>query len=107
DAGGIRTRAERRGDVWLLTGEKAWVTNVVVGKGFIVFAVTDPSLGKRGISAFIVEPHFPGFRFGKIEEKMGLRASKTGSIVFEQCEVPAENLLGQQGAGLLIPLASL
>ena len=107
DAAAIRTRASRRGDRWILSGEKAWVTNVVVGKIFIVFAVTDPRLGKKGISAFIAEPHFPGFRFGKVEEKMGLRSSKTGSIVFDECEVPAENLLGQEGAGLSIPLASL
>jgi alkylation response protein AidB-like acyl-CoA dehydrogenase len=107
DAGGIRARAVRNGDRWILTGEKAWVTNVEVGKVFIVFAVSDPSRGKKGISAFIVEPSFKGFRFGKIEEKMGLRASKTGAVVLEDCEVPAENLLGEEGAGLSIPLASL
>src|SRR5206468_10229837 len=60
-----------------------------------------------GISAFLVEPSFPGFRFGKVEEKMGLRASKTGSVVLSDCEVPAENLLGEEGAGLTVPLASL
>jgi len=107
DAGGIRTRAVRKGDRWILSGEKAWVTNVEVGKVFIVFAVTDPAKGKKGISAFIVEPGHPGFRFGKVEEKMGLRASKTGAVVLEDCEVPAENLLGEEGAGLSIPLASL
>jgi alkylation response protein AidB-like acyl-CoA dehydrogenase len=107
DAGGIRARAVRKGDKWILSGEKAWVTNVEVGKVFIVFAVSDPAKGKKGISAFIVEPSFPGFRFGKIEEKMGLRSSKTGNIVLEECEVPAENLLGEEGAGLSIPLASL
>src|SRR5437867_146510 len=107
DAGAIRTRAERKGDRWILSGEKSWVTNVIVGKVFVVFAVTDGSKGKKGISAFIVEPGFPGFRFGKVEEKMGLRASKTGAIVLEECEVPAGNLLGEEGAGLSIPLASL
>src|SRR5262245_12264122 len=98
DAGAIRTRAERGGGRWILTGEKAWVTNVVVGKVFIVFAVTDPGPPKKAISAFIVEPGFPGFRFGKVEEKMGLRSSATGSIVLEECEVPEENLLGEIGA---------
>src|SRR5262245_43023389 len=98
DAAGIRTRAERGGGRWILTGEKAWVTNVVVGKVFIVFAVTDPGPPKKAISAFIVEPGFPGFRFGKVEEKMGLRSSATGSIVLEECEVPEENLLGEIGA---------
>ena len=107
DAAAIATRATRKGDRWVLSGEKAWVTNAVVGEVFVVFAVTDPSLGKKGISAFIVEPSFPGFRFGKVEDKMGLRSSKTGSIVFEDCEVPAENMLGVEGAGLGIPLASL
>ena len=90
-----------------MNGEKTWVTNAVVGKIFVAFAVTDPARGKKGISAFIVEPGCPGFRFGKVEEKMGLRASKTGSIIFEDCEVPEENLLGEEGAGLTIPLASL
>ncbi len=107
DAAGIRARAEKRGDRWILNGEKAWVTNAVIGKVFIVFAVTDPAKGKKGISAFIVEPSFHGFRFGKVEEKMGLRSSKTGSVVLEDCEVPAENLLGEEGAGLTVPLASL
>ena len=100
DAAAIRTRAVRAANGWRLSGEKAWVTNVVVGRVFLVFAVTDPSRGKKGISAFIVEPSFPGFRFGKIEDKMGLRASKTGAVVLDECEVPAENLLGEEGGGL-------
>src|SRR5262245_42028358 len=103
----MRARAERKGDRWILNGEKAWVTNVEVGSVFLAFAVTDPSKGKKGISAFIAEPGFPGFRFGKIEDKMGLRASKTGSVLLEDCEIPASNLLGNEGAGLSIPLASL
>src|SRR5262245_28372041 len=103
----MRARAERKGDRWILNGEKAWVTNVEVGSVFLAFAVTDPSKGKRGISAFLLEPGFPGFRFGKIEDKMGLRASKTGSVLLTDCEVPAANLLGEEGAGLTIPLASL
>lgn len=107
DAGALQTRAEKRGDRWILNGEKAWVTNTQIGSVFLVFATADRSLGKKGISAFIVEPGFPGFRFGKIEDKMGLRASKTGSILLEDCEVPAENLLGEEGAGLSVPLASL
>jgi len=107
DAGAIKTRAERRGDRWILNGEKAWVTNAQVGSVYLVFAVSDPSKGKKGISAFLVEPGFPGFRFGKLEDKMGLRASKTGSVLFEDCEVPAENLLGEEGAGLSIPLGTL
>jgi acyl-CoA dehydrogenase len=107
DAGAITTRAEPRGDGWVLNGEKSWVTNAFVGGVFVVFAVTDPQKGKKRISAFLVEPAFPGFRFGKEEDKMGLRASKTGSVVLQDCEVPGENLLGEEGAGLSIPLASL
>ena len=107
DAGALKARAVRRGDRWILSGEKAWVTNATVGGVFLVFAVTDPSKGKKGISAFIVEPSFPGFAFSKIEDKMGLRASKTGSVLLTDCEVPGENLLGQEGAGLSVPLASL
>lgn len=107
DAGAIRTRAVRSDDGWILSGEKAWVTNVEIGRVFVVFAVTDPSRGKKGISAFIVEPSSPGFRFGKIEEKMGLRSSKTGAVILEECRVPHESLLGEEGAGLTVPLASL
>ena len=107
DAGALKTRAERKGNRWILNGEKSWVTNVQIGSVFLIFAVTDSSRGKKGISAFIAEPQFPGFRFGKLEDKMGLRASKTGSVLLQDCEIPAENLLGEEGAGLSIPLASL
>ena len=107
DAAAIKTRAARRGDRFILNGTKCWITNVHIGSVYVLMAVTDASLGSRGISAFIVEPSFPGFAFGKDEDKLGLRSSRTGDIVLTECEVPAENLLGEEGMGLRIALATL
>src|SRR5688572_1132557 len=86
DAAAIRTRAEKRGDRYILNGTKTWITNVRVGGVFVLMAVTDPAAGSRGISAFLVEPSWPGFAFGKDEDKMGLRSSATGMIVLTDCE---------------------
>jgi len=107
DAAGIRTRAVRKGDRYLLNGSKSWITNVHEGGLFVLMAVTDPAGGSRGISAFLVEASTRGFSFGKDEDKLGLRASLTGEIVLADCEVPAENLLGEEGMGLRIALATL
>jgi alkylation response protein AidB-like acyl-CoA dehydrogenase len=107
DAAALSTRAERRGDRYVLNGEKIWVTNAEVGKVFVVMAVTDPAAGKKGLSAFLVPSDTPGFAFGKMEDKTGLRASKTGSVILTDCEIPADHLLGEEGWGLRIPLASL
>jgi alkylation response protein AidB-like acyl-CoA dehydrogenase len=107
DASNLATRAERRGDRYVLNGEKIWVTNAEVGKVFVVMAVTDPEAGKKGLSAFLVPADTPGFSFGKLEDKTGLRASKTGSVILSDCEVPADHRLGEEGWGLRIPLASL
>jgi alkylation response protein AidB-like acyl-CoA dehydrogenase len=108
DAAHISTSAELRGDEWVLNGGKMWITNGSFADVIVVFAVTDKSLGARGgISAFIVEKGFPGFRVGKVEEKMGLRASHTASLFFEDCRVPAENLLGQLGAGFPLAMQTL
>lgn len=107
DAGALKTRAVRRGDVYILNGSKAWITNTHVGRVFIVIAVTDPEKGKRGISAFIVTPEMKGFEFLPHEKKMGLRASVTSGIAFEDCVVPADNLLGEEGMGLEIALNTL
>ena len=100
DSGATQTRAVLEGDTWILNGAKAWCTNATEAFSYVVSAVTDGDKGKgSGISAFIVERDFPGFAFGKKEDKMGLRASATGVLLFENCRVPAENLLGQRGQG--------
>jgi alkylation response protein AidB-like acyl-CoA dehydrogenase len=98
-AGSMRTRAEKSGDHYVLNGNKVWITNGSVADLITVFAVTDPEKGPAGISAFIVEKEFPGFKVGKLEKKMGIRGSPTCELVFENCLVPAENLLGEEGTG--------
>lgn len=100
DSGATKTTARLEGDTWILNGAKAWCTNATEAYSYVVSAVTDEDKGKgSGISAFIVERDFPGFSFGKKEDKMGLRASATGVLLFDNCRVPAENLLGQRGMG--------
>ncbi|HMC83121.1 MAG TPA: acyl-CoA dehydrogenase family protein, partial [Candidatus Polarisedimenticolia bacterium] len=107
DAAHLRTRAVLRGDDYLLTGDKAWVTNVEVGSLFVVLAATDPSPSAHGITAFLVERDFPGFSFGKVEDKMGLRSSHTGGILLQDCRVPASNRLGAEGEGFRIAMETL
>ncbi|MCU0491576.1 MAG: acyl-CoA dehydrogenase family protein [Chloroflexaceae bacterium] len=108
DAAHIRTRAELKGDEWVLNGQKMWITNGSFADVLVVFAVTDPALGARGgITAFIVEKNFPGFKVGKVEDKMGLRASHTASLYFEDCRVPKENVLGQIGHGFAVAMRTL
>jgi butyryl-CoA dehydrogenase len=99
DAGGTRTRAVPEGDVFVLNGSKAFITNAGVGETFVVTAVTDPGKGGSGISAFVLEKGMPGFRAGKKEDKLGWRASDTRELVFENVRVPKENLLGRRGEG--------
>ncbi|MDQ2857429.1 MAG: acyl-CoA dehydrogenase family protein [Candidatus Eremiobacteraeota bacterium] len=98
-AGSMRTRAEKRGDTYVLNGNKIWITQGSVADIICVFAVTDPAKGPNGISAFVVEKNAPGFKVGKIEKKMGIRGSPTCELIFENCEVPADNLLGPEGTG--------
>jgi len=107
DAAAIQTRAVRSGDQYLLTGTKSWVTNGGVSGVYTVFAKTDPSAGARGLTAFLVEPDFPGFRISRYEDKMGLHLSRSAEIVFDDCRVPAENRLGEEGQGLKIALEGL
>ena len=107
DAGSIQTRATRVGDDFVLTGNKIFTTNGNRADLAIVYAVTDPARGKKGISAFIVEKNSPGFVVGKLEDKLGLRSSDTASLLFEDCPVPGENLLGTEGEGFTIALATL
>jgi butyryl-CoA dehydrogenase len=107
DAGSIQTRAKREGDHYVLNGNKIFVTNGSRADLAIVYAVTDPARGKKGISAFVVEKNTPGFIVGKLEDKLGLRSSDTASILFEDCHVGRENLLGEEGDGFRIALATL
>ena len=98
-AGSMRTRAEKKGDAYVLNGNKVWITQGSVADVITVFAVTDPDKGPNGISAFLVEKTFPGFKVGKLEKKMGIRGSPTCELIFENCIVPAENMIGDEGTG--------
>ncbi len=102
DASNVKTRAVRDGDYYVLSGTKQFITNGSVAKIYTVIAATNPAKGARGLSAFIVEDGTPGFTFGKIEDKMGIRCSKTAELVFDNCRVPAENLIGgKEGYGFI------
>jgi alkylation response protein AidB-like acyl-CoA dehydrogenase len=101
DAGSARTTAVRKGDRWVLNGNKTFITNGHYADVSVIIAVTDKSLGSRGFSAFVVEKGNPGFRPGKKENKLGLRASDTSELIFEDCEIPSENLLGKEGEGFI------
>ena len=107
DAAGQQTTAVLDGDNYILNGSKIFITNGGVADTFIVFAMTDKSQGTRGISAFIVEKDFPGFSIGKKEDKLGIRASSTTELIFENCVVPKENLTGKEGKGFGIAMKTL
>jgi alkylation response protein AidB-like acyl-CoA dehydrogenase len=101
DAGSARTTAVRRGNNWVLNGNKTFITNGHYADISVIIAVTDKGQGTRGLSAFVVEKGTPGFRAGKKENKLGLRASDTSELIFEDCEIPGENLLGGEGQGFI------
>src|SRR3954468_2618719 len=107
DAFGMSTRAERRGDTWVLTGRKMWITNGAEAGIFVVFANTDPSVGYKGITAFIVEREFAGFSVGRKEDKLGIRASSTTELILDGVEVPADNVLGPVGQGYKVAIETL
>jgi butyryl-CoA dehydrogenase len=107
DAAGITARAVKCDCGYRLNGTKTWVSNGSVASVFIVFAKTDPNAGGKGISAFLVEPSFKGFRVGRHEEKMGQHSSPSVEIILNDCEVPTENRLGEEGQGLKIALSAL
>jgi alkylation response protein AidB-like acyl-CoA dehydrogenase len=107
DAFGLATRAEKRGDRWFLNGQKLWITNGAEAGIFVVFATVDPGAGYKGITAFIVERDFTGFKVGKKEDKLGIRASSTTELLLDDCEVPDENLLGPVGQGYKIAINTL
>lgn len=108
DAGGTKTTAVRDGDEWIVNGTKIFITNAGEAETYVVLARTDKDAKKHhGISAFIIEKGTPGFSFGKKEEKLGIRSSPTMELVFENCRVPAENLLGQEGEGFKVAMKTL
>ncbi len=107
DAAGLKTRAVRDGDHYVLNGSKAWITNAGVGRYFVLIASTDPSAGAKGLTAFIVDSQWDGFIVNKPEDKMGMRSSKTCMITIEDMKVPVENRLGDEGMGLKVALTTL
>lgn len=107
DAGGTQTTAVKKGDKYILNGTKQWITNGGEADVYTVIAMTDKKKGARGASAFIVEKGMDGFSFGKKEDKMGIRASATRELIFEDVEVPAENLIGKEGMGFIVAMKVL
>ena len=107
DPASMRTRAVRKGDKYILNGEKIFITNAILANVFTVMAITDPSKGIKGISAFVLERGFPGFEIGKNELKMGMHGCTTAPLAFTDCEVPAENLLGGEGLGYVQAMKTL
>lgn len=107
DAFALKLRAEDKGDKWVLNGNKLWITNGKEAGVFIVFANVNPDQGYKGITAFIVEKGFKGFTVGKKEDKLGIRASSTTELLFENCEVPKANVLGEVGKGYKIAIETL
>lgn len=107
DAFALRLKAEDKGSHWLLNGHKLWITNGHEAEVFLVFANTDFSKGYKGITGFVVEKNFPGFKVGKKEDKLGIRASSTCELLFENCQVPKDNVIGEVGKGYKIAIETL
>jgi alkylation response protein AidB-like acyl-CoA dehydrogenase len=107
DAFALQTRAELKGNDYVLNGRKLWITNAKEAGLFVLFATVDPAAGYKGITAFIVEKNFPGFTVGKKEDKLGIRASSTCELILEDCRVPKENVLGEVGKGYKIAIETL
>jgi len=107
DAAAMRTTADLDGDHWVINGTKAWITNAYEADAFIVFATSDRSAGHRGVSAYLVPAGIPGFSLGKKEDKIGIRASSTSQLIFENCRIPKDNLLGQPGDGFKVAMSTL
>lgn len=107
DVVSMTTRAQKKGDRYVLNGRKMWITNCDEADVLVIYAKTDPTLASRGISAFLVEKGFAGFSVAQKQDKLGMRGSPTGELSFEDCEVPAENLLGQENKGVAVLMSGL
>jgi alkylation response protein AidB-like acyl-CoA dehydrogenase len=107
DAAGMKTRAVRDGDHWVLNGAKMWITNAGVSEYYTVMAVTDPFAGARGISAFVVEKSDPGVSFGPKEKKLGIKGSPTRQVILDDVRIPADRIIGAEGTGFKTALATL
>ena len=107
DVVSMKLRAEKRGDRYILNGNKFWITNGPDANTYVIYAKTEPSKGSKGITAFIVERDFPGFSRAQKLDKLGMRGSNTGELVFEDCEVPAENVLGKENEGVKVLMSGL
>src|SRR5919109_4265755 len=107
DVVSMKTRAEKRGDRFVLNGSKMWITNGPQAETLVVYAKTDPDAGPRGITAFLIEKGFKGFSTAQKLDKLGMRGSDTGELIFEDCEVPAENVLGEVGRGVNVLMSGL
>ncbi len=107
DAGGVQTTAKLDGSAYVINGTKQWITNGGEAEVYTVIAITDKSKGARGASAFIVEKGTPGFTFGKKENKMGIRASSTTELIFNDCRIPKENLIAKEGMGFIVAMKTL
>src|SRR5260221_7414884 len=107
DVVGMRTRADKRGDRYVLNGSKMWITNGPIAETLVVYAKTDPDAGPRGITAFLIEKGMPGFSTAQKLDKLGMRGSNTCELVFEDCEVPAENILAEEGRGVNVLMSGL
>jgi isovaleryl-CoA dehydrogenase len=107
DVVGMRTKAEKRGDLYILNGSKMWITNGPVSNTFVIYAKTEPDAGPRGITAFLVEREFKGFSVAQKLDKLGMRGSDTCELIFEDCEVPEENILGELNKGVNVLMSGL
>jgi alkylation response protein AidB-like acyl-CoA dehydrogenase len=107
DAAALRTRAEKQGDTYVLNGTKMFITNGAIADVSVIYAKTDPEAGHSGISAFIVEKGTPGYSVSRSLHKMGVRTSPTSELAFEDCVIPAENLLGQEGGGFMMSMQTV
>jgi len=107
DAAAMRTRAVSDGDSFILNGTKRWITNAGISRFYTVMAVTEPEAGQRGVSAFVVERDDPGFSFGALEHKLGIKGSPTPELYFDNCVIPADRMIGEEGSGFRTALATL